>query len=65
MDLEAALPNILKAQGPVFVSVAMEQGSEGPISRSPGEEAPYLQTSLADWSRAFRAAILGSGASQS
>ncbi len=56
-DLEAALPNIMKADGPIFVAVAMAQGSEGPISRSAGEESRYLQTSLADWSRAFRAAL--------
>jgi thiamine pyrophosphate-dependent acetolactate synthase large subunit-like protein len=56
-DLEIALPNILKSDGPVFVAVGMERGTEGPISRSSREAARYLQTSLADWSRAFRAAI--------
>ena len=57
-DFEAVLPNILQAEGPVFVGVQMDRGSEGPISRSEREEARYLQTSLAEWSRRFRKAIL-------
>jgi sulfopyruvate decarboxylase subunit beta len=57
-DFEAVLPNILHSEGPVFVGVQMERGSEGPISRSEREEARYLQTSLAEWSRIFRRAIL-------
>ena len=56
---EEALPEILQAPGPTFVSVGMEPGSEGPISRSEREEARYLQTSLADWSRTFRRAVVG------
>lgn len=56
-DFEAVLPNILKSEGPVFVGVQMERGSEGPISRSEGEEARYLKTSLEDWARRFRRAI--------
>ena len=40
------------------MGVAMEPGTEGPISRSAGEEARYLQTSLADCSLKFRAALL-------
>ena len=59
-DFEAVLPKILSADGPIFVGVGMERGSEGPISRSSREEARYLKTSLADCSRDFRAAILGS-----
>jgi thiamine pyrophosphate-dependent acetolactate synthase large subunit-like protein len=54
---EAALPEILTADGPVFVGVGVEPGSEGPISRSSREEARYLQTSLADASAEFRKAI--------
>ena len=56
-DFERVLPAILSKEGPIFVTVQMARGSEGPISRSPGEKAPYLQTSLADWSRSFRKAI--------
>ena len=56
-DYEAALPGILEGEGPVFVGVAMEPGLEGPIGRSEKEEARYLKTSLAEWSREFRRAI--------
>jgi len=54
---EAALPEILRAEGPVFVSIALEQGSEGPISRSGREESRYLQSSLALSAEEFRRAI--------
>jgi thiamine pyrophosphate-dependent acetolactate synthase large subunit-like protein len=56
-DFESVLPALLSKEGPIFVCVQMERGSEGPISRSDAEEAPYLQTSLADWSEKFRRAI--------
>ncbi|MGW8266589.1 MAG: thiamine pyrophosphate-dependent enzyme [Longimicrobiales bacterium] len=56
-DFEAVLPKILTADGPIFVGVQMERGFEGPISRSHREEARYLKTSLADWSRDFRRAV--------
>jgi sulfopyruvate decarboxylase subunit beta len=56
-DFEAVLPNILGAEGPIFVGVQMEKGSEGPISRSGREEARYLKTSLEECSRDFRRAI--------
>jgi len=62
VEFESALPGIFRAEGPVFVGVRMEKGSEGPISRSEREEARYLKTSLAEWSREFRAAITGSSA---
>jgi thiamine pyrophosphate-dependent acetolactate synthase large subunit-like protein len=56
-EYERVLPEILSGEGPVFVHVEMEPGSEGPISRSEREEARYLKTSLAEWSREFRRAI--------
>jgi thiamine pyrophosphate-dependent acetolactate synthase large subunit-like protein len=59
-DFKAVLPRILSAEGPIFVGIQMEEGSEGPISRSEKEEARYLKTSLADCSRAFRKAIMSS-----
>lgn len=59
-DFKSVLPGILSKEGPIFVGVRMERGSEGPISRSAKEEARYLQSSLADWSREFRTAITGS-----
>lgn len=54
---EATLAEILVAEGPVFVGVGMERGTEGPISRSAGEESRYLQSSLADSALEFRKAI--------
>lgn len=54
---EAALPEILRVDGPVFVGVGVEPGSEGPISRSTREESRYLQESLALSSIAFRRAM--------
>ncbi len=57
---EATLPEILTVDGPIFVGVGMEKGSEGPISRSEREEARYLKTSLAHCAKEFRRAITGS-----
>jgi len=54
---EATLPEILALDGPIFVGVGVEPGSEGPISRSSREESRYLQTSLAHSSAEFRKAI--------
>jgi thiamine pyrophosphate-dependent acetolactate synthase large subunit-like protein len=59
-DYAVAVPELFSEKGPIFVGVEMERGREGPISRSAAEEARYLQTSLADWSRTFRAAITDS-----
>jgi thiamine pyrophosphate-dependent acetolactate synthase large subunit-like protein len=52
-----AVPNLLRAPGPTFVCVPVERTTEGPISRSAAEEARYLRSSLADWSRVMRAAL--------
>ena len=43
------------------MSVRVEAGNEGPISRSPDEDARYLQISLAEWSRILRGALLKEG----
>ncbi len=56
-EYEESLDEMLRGNGPVFVSVTMERGAEGPISRSAAEESRYLQTSLAEWARKFRAAM--------
>ena len=56
-EYEESLEEMLRGNGPVFVSVTMERGTEGPISRSAAEESRYLQTSLAEWARKFRAAM--------
>ena len=55
---EAALPDLLRGDGPVFACLHVVPGHEGPISRSNREQARYLKTSLADWSRTLRAALL-------
>ncbi len=45
-EYEAALPKVLTVDGPVLVSLRVEPGDEGPISRNPSEEARYLRVSL-------------------
>lgn len=54
---EAAVPEILQAEGPVFVGVGLYPGSEGRISRGREEESRYLRTSLAESAAAFRRAV--------
>lgn len=54
-----AVPDLLRAPGPTFAHILVEPTSEGPISRRAAEPARYLQVSLADWSRTFRAALAG------
>ena len=54
----AAVPDVLSALGPTFVHAVVEPGSQGPIGRSPDEEARYLRHSLAEWSRIVRGALL-------
>jgi len=51
------LEEILDGEGPVFVQVKVERGNARPISRSEIEEARYLKTSMADWSRSMRATL--------
>jgi thiamine pyrophosphate-dependent acetolactate synthase large subunit-like protein len=60
-DYQRALPEVLAAPGPTFVHVLIERGSEGPISRTEAEEARYLKTSLAAWSRTLRSALASGG----
>ncbi len=60
-DFDEQLDRILSETGPTFVCVDVEPGSEGPISRTPQEEARYLQTSFADWSRHMRSVLAGTG----
>jgi len=54
---ETALPGVLSGSGPVFVAVRVEQGSEGPISRTEREESGYLRVSLAESARRLRKAL--------
>ncbi len=55
------LPGVLAAPGPTFVHALVQPGREGPISRRPEEEARYLKSSLADWSRTLKAALAADG----
>ncbi|MBI3920850.1 MAG: thiamine pyrophosphate-binding protein [Armatimonadetes bacterium] len=56
-EYESCLPVILSAEGPVFVSVETEAGSEGPLSRGNPDEVAYLRPSLAESARALREAL--------
>jgi sulfopyruvate decarboxylase subunit beta len=52
-----ALPDLLAAEGPVAVVVAVEPGAEAPLGRGPGQDAEYLRLSLAGSARALRRAL--------
>lgn len=52
-----AVPDLLTTPGPTLAHVLVEQGSQGPISRTSAEPSRYLQSSLAVWSRSLRAAL--------
>jgi thiamine pyrophosphate-dependent acetolactate synthase large subunit-like protein len=51
--------DVLAAPGPVFVSARVRPGTQGPLKRAPDQEARYLRTSLAEWSRVVRGALAG------
>jgi thiamine pyrophosphate-dependent acetolactate synthase large subunit-like protein len=54
---EKTLPEVLCGGGPVFVVARVEKGSEGPISRSGGEQSRYLQVSTAESAHRLRTAL--------
>ena len=56
-DWAARVEEVLSAPGPVFVSARIEPGDQGPLRRAPSEEARYLRSSLAEWSRVVREAL--------
>jgi thiamine pyrophosphate-dependent acetolactate synthase large subunit-like protein len=56
-DYAEGLPGILRASGPTLVHAVLKPGREGPIVRGPGEDAPYLQISLAESARLLRKAL--------
>ena len=58
---ETALPAVLADAGPTLVALRVAPGGEGPIQRSPGEAAAYLQTSLAESARQLRNTLIVSG----
>jgi sulfopyruvate decarboxylase subunit beta len=53
-DYEEKLADVLTGEGPVFVTVRVQAGSEGPLSRNKKEEAPYLRPSLAESAHSLR-----------
>jgi len=55
------LPEILSTNGPVFVVVRAEAGSEGPVVRGEKEESVYLRVSTAEWAHKMRAALIYPG----
>lgn len=54
---ERLLPDVLSGDGPVFVTVKVEPGDDGPPSRRLDADAPYLQISLAESVRRLRGAL--------
>jgi thiamine pyrophosphate-dependent acetolactate synthase large subunit-like protein len=56
----ALVDDVFMRPGPLFFTVALQPGDEKPLKRSPTEDTTYLKPSLAESSRAFRAALMGS-----
>ena len=54
---EGALTDILEGSGPTLVSLRVQPGDEGPISRSAEEEARYLRVSLEESAMDLREAL--------
>jgi thiamine pyrophosphate-dependent acetolactate synthase large subunit-like protein len=59
VDYQTQLPAALGGDGPVLIAVRVEPGLEGPLSRTPREQARYLQISLAESARRLRAVLTG------
>jgi thiamine pyrophosphate-dependent acetolactate synthase large subunit-like protein len=55
----ALIDDVFMRPGPLFFTVALQPGDEKPLKRSPTEDTSYLKPSLAESSRAFRAALAG------
>jgi thiamine pyrophosphate-dependent acetolactate synthase large subunit-like protein len=53
----AALPQILRDDGPTLVALRVEPGRETPLGRGPHEAAAYLRGSLADEAHRLRRAL--------
>jgi thiamine pyrophosphate-dependent acetolactate synthase large subunit-like protein len=54
----AAVPSLLDGNGPVFVSLLVEPGSEGPMRRGKSEGLGYLEPSIADSARTLRRTLV-------
>jgi sulfopyruvate decarboxylase subunit beta len=55
---EKQLPVVLSGDGPVFVAVRVETGSEGPITRCEKEPSRYLQVSIAESAHCLRKRLI-------
>jgi thiamine pyrophosphate-dependent acetolactate synthase large subunit-like protein len=53
-DYQTQLPLALQCEGPVLIAVRVEPGLETPLSRTPREQARYLQVSLSESARRLR-----------
>lgn len=51
------LPDVLSEEGPVFILVNVEPGSEGPVVRNKDEKPVYLKVSLAESARIMKDAL--------
>jgi thiamine pyrophosphate-dependent acetolactate synthase large subunit-like protein len=54
-----ALPEILRGDGPVLVTLRVEPGREAPLGREGKETAAYLKLSAPDEVRRFRRVVSG------
>ena len=55
---EQTLDSILKQKGPTFLTVKVESGNEGPLSRGSTQEVAYLKPSLAESAHQLRETLL-------
>jgi len=51
---EESISQVLSGEGPVFAAVRIDPGTEGPLTRSSSEEAPYLKMSIAEAAHRMR-----------
>ena len=56
-DYPAQLALALQCEGPVLIAVRVEPGLETPLSRTPREQARYLQVSLSESAHRLREAL--------
>jgi len=56
-----SIPRLLDGNGPVFLSLLVEPGTEGPMRRGKSEGLRYLEPPIAASARAIRQALLDAG----
>jgi sulfopyruvate decarboxylase subunit beta len=60
-EYAAALPELIRGEGPVCVVADVDPGTEKPLGRGPAQAERYLRTSLAESVRELRARLAGPG----